>query len=155
MASGKSVGVTWVQLSVLAHATDDLDKVEGAMLNVVDEVEVRLRRRDLKGYYKDPITLVSAEIKRKKAARGVFEHVIRSLSSLDVNTLLDEIDERTDESGNLYLRLDKQKALRGVLTLNRSDPIRMKFRFRVPHGENPAEVIRDVIEACYDEDAGS
>jgi RNA binding exosome subunit len=45
------------------------------------------------------------------------------------------------EKGNLYIRLDKQAALQGKIKLVKSDPIRIRIRFRKKR-------INDVIEAC-------
>ncbi len=88
--------------------------------------------------------VVSAEGVRLKLADG--RELIDGMSSLDLSTLLDEITERVDTSGNLYIRFDKQKAFRGVEYINKFDPIRIKFKFRIPHKMDPSEHIRSTIK---------
>jgi len=140
--------VTEVEMSVLAHATEDEDKVERALRNLIPPgVNVRIRHHKVRGYYKDPITRMQAQIRKIKPATTMLERTIETLSSLDQYRLLEEIEDRVDEAGNLYLRLDKQKALRGVRTIQEHDSIRLKFRFRIPHNESPVNAIQTAIES--------
>lgn len=151
--SRKDKFVAGVEISVFAHATEDEDKVERALRNVIppEIAGVRVDRRRMRGYYNDPITLITARIRRKKEAMETLRATMASLSSLDQHRLIEEIDNRVDEAGNLYLRLDKQRALGGAEVFNEVDPIRIKFRFQVPHGANPIAFIRSAVTAVIDE----
>lgn len=144
--------VIGVQLSVFAYATEDEAKVERALRNAIpsDVSGIKFSSRRLTGHFRDPITVLTAEIRRDKDATKVFQATIRALPTLDRYRLIEKIGERTDKAGNLYIRLDKQRALAGVETLNDVDPVRIKFKFRVPHGEAPASFIRTAIEAVID-----
>lgn len=141
--------VTGVEISVFSYATEDEDKVERALRNMippgVSNIKVDIRR--LKGYYNDPITIMTASIRRRKDATETFRATMRALSTLDRYRLIEEVEERVDEAGNLYLRLDKQRALRGVEVLNEVDPVRMIFRFQVPHGADLVSFIHSSIKA--------
>ncbi len=147
--------VTGVQLRVFAYATEDETKVERALRNAIpsDVAGVKFSSQSLTGHFRDPITVITAEIRRDKDATRVFQATVRALPTLDRHRLIEEIGDRTDKAGNLYLRLDKQRVLAGVETLNDVDPVRIKFRFRVPHGEDPTSFIRTAIEAVLDENA--
>ena len=139
--------VTGVQISVFAHATEDEEKVEQAVRNVIPEgiVVVTMDKKRLKGHYSDPITLITAHIRKRKAARRIFQATIKNLSTLDQQRLLEEVEERVDKSGNLYLRLDKQRAFKEIEMLEEVDPIRMRFSFRIPHGTDPISLARSCI----------
>jgi RNA binding exosome subunit len=50
------------------------------------------------------------------------------LNSADRQHLSDMIDEYSDERGNLYLRLDKQRLCQGKATLAEADSVRFKFK---------------------------
>jgi RNA binding exosome subunit len=142
-----------VEVSAFAHATEDEDKVEKALRNLLPEEtrDIRVKRMPLTGYHGDPITVVTGKM-RKKEATGVLRKVVQALSSLDQQRLLDESEERLDDGGNLYIRLDKQKAYLGKASLLETDPVRMKFRLRLPHGKNRAEYVHDVIDAMIKEE---
>lgn len=145
--------VTGVEISVFSYATEDEDKVERALRNMIPQgvSNIKVNMRRLRGYYNDPITVMTASIRRRKEATETFRATMRALSTLDRYRLIEEIEERVDEAGNLYLRLDKQRALGGVEVLNEVDPVRMIFRFQVPHGADPASFIRSSIDAVLAE----
>ena len=142
-----------VEISAFSHATEDEDKVEKAMKNLLPEEnrDLWLNRKTLKGYHGDPITIVTGKIRTKKGATGVLRRVMQELSSLDQQRLLDELEERLDDGGNLYIRLDKQNAYLVKVRLLETDPVKMKFRFRLPHGKDRLEYVRDIVNAIIKE----
>lgn len=143
-----------VEVSAFSHATEDEDKVEKAMKNLLPEEnrDLWLTRKTLKGYHGDPITIVTGKVRTNKGATGVLQRVVQELSSLDQQRLLDELEERLDEGGNLYIRLDKQNAYLGKVRLLETDPVKMKFRLRLPHGKDRAEYVREIVNAIIRED---
>lgn len=138
-----------VELTVLVHATEDESKVRKAVLNLLppDIYPPAFEEVKLKGYYGDPITVLKLNVKHRKPATELFEHMVKRLSSLDVTSLLDDLAQHIDESRNLYMRLDKQKAYTEKVVLERHDSIRVKARLRLPHKADPLESIRTYIES--------
>jgi RNA binding exosome subunit len=142
-----------VEVSAFAHATEDEEKVEKAMKNLLPEEsrDVWLKRTTLKGYHGDPITILTGKT-RRKGATGVLRKVVQELTSLDQQRLLDESEDRLDGGGNLYIRFDKQRAYLGTVSLQETDPVRMKFRLRLPHGNDRAEYVRGVVNSIIGEE---
>jgi RNA binding exosome subunit len=138
-----------VELTALVHATEDEPKVRKAVLNLlppgIDPPAFEAVK--LQGYYGDSITTLKLTVKHRRPATDLLEHIVRRLSSLDLRALLDELHKRIDESKNLYIRLDKQKAYTGKAVLERHDSIRVKARLRLPHKADPVESIRMYIES--------
>jgi len=143
-----------VEISTFSHATEDEERVENAITNLLPEEnrDLWLTRKTLKGYHGEPITIVTGKIRTKKGETGVLMRVVQELSSLDQQRILDELEERFDEGGNLYIRLDKQKAYLGKVRLLETDPVKMKFRLRLPHGKDRMEYVREVINAIIKEE---
>lgn len=139
--------ITGVEMSVCAHATEDEIKVEQAILNMTPEGFGRpiTKVHRLRGHHNDPIVLMRMRIDKRKAAYDMFYNLVRSLSALERQRLFDEAKDRVDEAGNLYLRIDKQSAYLGRVVLHEADPIRMKFRFRLPHRADPISAVRAYI----------
>jgi hypothetical protein len=135
-----------VEITAFAYATENEGRVERAIRNLIPEgtLNVRLRTQTLNGHFKDPITLITASIKRREA-KGMFRSVISRLNTLDQQRLLDEVGDRVDDSGNLYIRVNKQIAYHGSIALEEVDPIRIKFRLRRPHGSNAVDYARSVL----------
>ena len=140
--------VRGVEISTFAYATEDVEKVEHAIRNLIppEGVNARFKQMNLKGYYKDPITVIQLKVRRKKEASAMITHLMKGFSSLDLYQLTEELEERVDQAGNLYIRLDKQRAFTGVQLLNRVDPIRIKIMFNIPHKQDPATFIKSVLE---------
>ena len=142
-----SVGRVYrLEVRVYAHSTEDPERVVRAVLNVFPEDvgEVRFRRRIVSGQYGDSITILRAELRGSKARR-VLRHVVQGLDDADFERLLSEVSSRVDESGNLYVRLDKQEAYLGRVRLMDSDPIRLKFSIKLNLGEDPPSVAEKLL----------
>ena len=135
--------ITYVDVRFCAHATEDLDKVMEAVQNILpsDHLDdITFDRKNLEGHYGNPITFFETRIKDKVTVKALVEKLSSNLSSLDKNEL-DRMINRCIEKGSLYIRLDKQAALKGKIKLATSDPIRIRIRFRKSKTE-------DVIEDC-------
>ena len=149
----KKITVTDVEVSVYAHATEDERRVEEAVMNMIP-IEAResvLKIRKMTGHHGDPILLMTMRIKNRKKAKVVFHNLVRLMAATEHFSPIEDTGDRVDEKGNLYMRFDKQLAYRGRVKLNNVDPIRMKFRFRIPHGLNPARAVEDYIAGAIKE----
>lgn len=137
------VPVAYVDIRFCAHATEDVNKVVMAVQNVLssDHSEgVTFSRSKLEGHYGNPITFFETRIKNKKTIKALVENLSTNLAFLDKEELAREIDKHV-EKGSLYLRLDKQAALKNKIKLVTSDPIRIRIRFR-------KSKIEDIIKVC-------
>jgi RNA binding exosome subunit len=148
--------VNSVELSVISYATEDEEKVERALRNLMPpEFDAKVTRQRLKGYYNDPITRILVKVMKRKEATRVMRQILGQISTLDQTRLLDEIEKRTDDRGSLYLRFEKQRALSGAAVLNENDPVRVKIKFYVPHGQETDAFIRSVLEEGFSEATAS
>lgn len=133
-----------VEISVFAHATEDEEKVKQAVKRLARfEPEFEFQR--LSGHYEDPINLLTAKTVKKKEATNFLANIIDKFSSLDKSTLVQNLPNHIDQQGSLYIRLDKQKAYHGRAVIAENDPIRVKFKFQLPHKADPVVVVREFI----------
>lgn len=155
MTGASSINVRSLDVSVFVHATEDEAKVEKAVRNIVPDTirDVVFKRQELSGHHSDPITILSTKIRRKGAGE-MLSQIIGSLTSLDQQRILDELEDRLDDSGNLYVRLDKQRAYRGKVALKEIDPIRLKFHIQLPHGIEADEHVRAFLSEIIDNAGG-
>ena len=138
--------VAYVDVRFCAHATEDLDKVMEAVQNVLpsDHIEdVTFKRSNLEGHYGNPITFFDTRIKNKDIVRALVENISANLSALDKEEL-DRTINRCVEKGSLFIRLDKQVALKGNIKFATSDPIRIRIRFRKNKTENVIQICREI-----------
>jgi RNA binding exosome subunit len=132
-----------VELSVFAHATENEEKVKTALRKLLSPTldDMTLNSTRLTGHYDDPIIMLTLRIQKRKEATEFLDSLYMKLSSLDREKLSSEVEKRIDSSGNLYIRLDKQKAYNGYAVMQENDPIRVKVKLQVPHGENASNVL--------------
>ncbi|MCW4011427.1 MAG: hypothetical protein NWF07_00400 [Candidatus Bathyarchaeota archaeon] len=136
------------EINVFIHATEDRAKVIKAVHNLFPSgAELPIyTETNLEGYFGDPITTLSFVVKNRRPATELFENILANLSSLDYVSLMDELPQRIDETKNLYIRLDKQKAFLGKVVIEHHDALRVKFGLIVPHKTDPAQIVKEYME---------
>jgi len=122
-----------VELEAICHATEDVEKVESALLNFLPprlraQFKELVSRRLHTGYHGNPIILLTLKVDDRQAALEVFCRILSDLATGGgVNDA--ELRSRMDGSGNLYLRFDKQLAYLNKLVLfDGDDVVRVKIK---------------------------
>ena len=127
-----------VQISTIAHATDDLDKVQLALRFLLPDSlkagEV-FTRRYVQGHHGNPIVTFEARLTKPQQVDEFAHRFTRQLAKREKLLIQRNLDMHCDDQGNLYIRLDKQQAFRGALDLSDEDPIRVKLKFSRLSGE--------------------
>jgi len=121
------------ELSVIAHATEDIEKVCLSAKNLIPRDlrdDVAFKQEYTTGHHGNSITGVKATITGQEATKRLITDLGSRLSSLDRSTLSDSLGQFVDTDGNLYLRFDKQAAYLGEIQLQQQDPIRVKIKFQ-------------------------
>jgi RNA binding exosome subunit len=119
-------------LSVIAHATEDIQKVEqatGFLVGLISHAQANLTRQYMKGHYGNTITTISVKLAGKALLPNALQAVIERLSESDKQFLDRDVESCVDKEGSLYLRFDKQEAFLGRVKSYQGDPIRMKLKF--------------------------
>jgi len=125
--------VSSAELSVIAHATEDIEKVCLSAKNLIPSDlhdTVSFKKEHTTGHHGNPIASVKATIAGQEATERLITDLGSRLSSLDKNILSDNLSQFVDNDGNLYLRLDKQAAYLGEVQLKQQDPVRVRIRFQ-------------------------
>jgi RNA binding exosome subunit len=108
----------------LCHATEDLDKVKLAFSSAIGNEDISISRTE--GHHGNPILILESEIKDDELIRRFFER----FGTEDLDMIVKTIESRIDDKCALYIRLDKQSALAGMIALGRNDDI-ISVRLRV------------------------
>ncbi len=115
-----------VEAVVHSHATEDERKVLKALLEVFPpglRSKLIIVREELKGHYNNPIVRIRAETPSKDEAFETFRYIIDRLDTADLRYLLTSLEDRVDRSGTLHIRLSKQDAYLGKLTMFEGDDV--------------------------------
>jgi RNA binding exosome subunit len=144
--SSSKYPISYIEIRVFSHATEDQDKVVTATRNTLPEKlasEAIFKKIDCTGHYGNPIILLETKLTNKNELPSALEKIASSLSSLDKEQLSQEMKMHL-EKHNLYLRFDKQSAFLGNLKLTSNDPIHFKIHFK---NRTPDEIIKICKEA--------
>jgi RNA binding exosome subunit len=115
------------ELNLVLHATEDEEKVLKSIQDVLSVPAQRFSSQPSEGHYKNKISLFKAVLPSQQAS-DLALHIMSLLNSIDRDQLSRNLHEYSDERGNLYLRLDKQKVCQGKVSLSEIDAIRIRFK---------------------------
>ncbi|HEY7507978.1 MAG TPA: RNA-binding domain-containing protein [Nitrososphaera sp.] len=115
------------ELQLVLHATEDHGKVLAAVEDALAVPATSFQGEPSEGHYGNSIMLLGATVPSKEAG-ALAERLAGALNSPDRQELSEHIEEYSDEKGNLYLRLDKQRLCQGKVSLAGTDTVRIKFK---------------------------
>ena len=133
-----------IEISSIAHATEDPEKVLIAILNILPEdlrgfIRERIEYTDTYGHYKDPIRIYRIKIENNDAEK-ILSYILNRLSSSEKEILLLSLEDRYDPSTRkLFIRLSKQDAYKGEVSIGFDDDI-----IRIAVGISGAKNIKDL-----------
>jgi RNA binding exosome subunit len=127
MSEQDSLKFSAAEINLVLHATEDEDRVLKAIEDVLLVQSNRFSSSHLEGHFKNRIVLQKAILSSHEAG-SLAKRVVSLLNSTDRAHLSRLIHEYSDEKGNLYIRLDKQRMCQGRVSLSETDAIRIRFK---------------------------
>jgi RNA binding exosome subunit len=116
------------EVNLVIHATEDQDKVLAAVEKALAIPAADFQQEPSEGHFGNRIISLKTMVASSRQAGDLAARIISMLNSADRQHLSDMVDEYSDERGNLYLRLDKQRLCQGKATLAEADSVRFKFK---------------------------
>ena len=138
-----------VEISAIAHATDNLEKVQSALTTILPESlkgRQLFTRKYLEGHYRNPITTFEARLTKPADVEVFTNNFFHHLSKSEKLRIERDLALHSDPEGNLYVRIDKQRAFRGIVEVGEEDPIRIRFKFNRLSGE-ATQLMKTVLGA--------
>jgi RNA binding exosome subunit len=127
MSEEGSLKFSAAEINIVLHATEDEGRVLKAIEDVLLVPSERFSSSPSEGHYKNKILLQRAILSSHEAG-SLAKRVISLLNSADREHLSRLVREYSDEKGNLYIRLDKQRMCQGRVSLSETDAIRIRFK---------------------------
>ena len=80
------------------------------------------------GYYKNPVLILSNKIDKKREIKDFVEKLSK-MNDPTRKRIIHQLENKMDDSGNLFLRFDKQRAYQGDLkVVEHGDSIHLKIK---------------------------
>lgn len=115
------------EANLVLHATEDHDKVLAAIEVGLGMQATSFSSEPFEGHFGNRIISFRAIVASREAG-DLATRILSLLNQADRRYLSDRIHEYSDERGNLYLRLDKQRLCQGKALLAEADSVRFKFK---------------------------
>ncbi len=109
--------ITCRLITTPANKTRDTGILAGLLPEGVDLREDSLAPESEGGVFTNQLILLSGKMTKAKVCRQFLQRIANGLVSEDRRDLADTLEDRVDEAGVLYLRLDKAAATAGGLKL--------------------------------------
>ena len=137
-----------ITIDVIIHATEDISKIFQSFNETLEIDEESFTITETTGYFENPIILLNAKI-IKKQAKSVMKKFLKLLSTNQINQLIEEIDERTEDS-KFHLRLDKQELVKRKLELSEKDTIKIKIHTPIYNKKDTFKKFSDIFQSQLD-----
>ncbi|MGZ5509866.1 MAG: RNA-binding domain-containing protein [Nitrososphaeraceae archaeon] len=115
-------------IDIVVHATEDKSKITNSVISTLEILpKEKFDEIEYEGHWGNKILRLTSEI-YKKDAQALMEKILRSLSFIDKDNLLTNLEKHIDEKGNFHLRLDKQRMCKNKISLSETEGIKIKFK---------------------------
>jgi RNA-binding protein len=134
-----------ISYRVFVYGTENEDKVGESLRTIF--LEASPQREVTEGYYNNPVTILSQKFSKKRE----ISDFIKKLNEMDDNektNVLNELDRKMDDKGNLFLRFHKQEAFKGnwkVVEHGDSIHIKIKIAAYPAKKEGAIKIAREIF----------
>jgi RNA binding exosome subunit len=142
-----------VKISTITHATEDPEKVARVIRNLsLGGTSLGFTMTRAKGHHGNEIATSVLMIRNATNAEVFLKNIWSGLSQLDKTEVYSSLASRIDSTGTMFLRLDKQEALKGRIRLENTDPVKIEISFRTEPSKRNEFVnnIRETLEEIPD-----
>ncbi len=140
-----------IVVSAVVYSTENREKVATAMATLFP-FEFEIVSVPAKGHFGNPIEYLEVEITRKRDIKEFWNNLMEILGD-QRRYLVNTLEERIDDQGQLFIRFDKQKAYLGEVVLTESGDavvVKAKLVTYPSKREKIVEFARKIVEEGYE-----
>lgn len=138
------------EISFHLHATEDEGRCLQAFSNTLNIEPQEFSKTVLEGHYGNEVKRHVAHLVGRKADEWG-KRLLLKMNEPDRRRIASEVEKYIDEHGKLYLRLDKQSLVDGLVRVGAADAVRVKLKPRLrwnrgKMGEDYAELLLNPLD---------
>lgn len=116
-----------IRFRLFIYKNENPEDIITALNNILPEAEYETEIAE--GINEEPIQILTGKISKKRKCREFLENLIENVEKESLQKLKSDLNRKTDERGNLFLRLDKNDAMDEKWTiLDKGDSIHLKIK---------------------------
>lgn len=134
-----------ISYRVFVYGTENEEKVKEAVKSLFPNSHPQTDTTE--GYFKNPVLILHDKITKNREIKE-FVNVLKQIDDTSKKQLFNELENKMDARGNLFLRFDKQKAYLGDLKIiEHGDALHVKINVAAypAKKENAIKVARDIL----------
>jgi RNA binding exosome subunit len=130
-------GIRSILIETFCHATESLEKVKLAILNLcgISNEELPedwiLEESRVYGGYGNDIVILKLITTAGTLSDLIFNNLIEKITRQDKVAIHRNFENQTDGKRNLFIRFNKQAAYLGSLSLTNEDPVKVQITFEL------------------------
>ena len=115
-----------IRFREFVYEDEDLDELKQAILNIFPDAEIEIEEAE--GLTENRILILTGVISKKRQTKDFFNKLLE-LDSKVLDNLINDLDKKVDENGNLFLRLSKEDAIDEKINIvDSGDSIHLKIK---------------------------
>lgn len=115
-----------IRFREFVYEDEDLDELKQAILNIFPDAEIEIEEAE--GLTENRILILTGVISKKRQTKEFFNKLLE-LDSKVLDKLINDLDKKVDENGNLFLRLSKEDAIDEKINIvDSGDSIHLKIK---------------------------
>ena len=116
-----------IRYRVFIYENEDKEEILEALLNILPTAVPEAE--EVEGLLEEKMLILTGTISKKRETREFLNTLIESTGEDQLIKLYNDLDRKMDESGNLFLRFSKEKAIDGEWEiLDGGDSIHLKIK---------------------------
>lgn len=134
-----------ISYRVFVYGTENEEKVKEAVKTLFPNSHPETDTTE--GYFKNPVLILHDKITKNREIKE-FVNVLKQIDDTSKKQLFNELENKMDARGNLFLRFDKQKAYLGDLKIiEHGDALHVKINVAAypAKKENAIKVAKDIL----------
>lgn len=115
-----------IRFREFVYEGEDLEELTQAIFNIFPDASVE--SEEAEGLTENKIIILTGIIDKKRHTKAFFNKLLQ-LDDNQISKLLDDLDKKMDDNGNLFLRLSKQDAVdEKMVIVDSGDSIHLKIK---------------------------
>jgi len=132
-----------ITVDVIVHATEDIVKIFQSFEAYLNLKESDFVINKVTGHFENPIIILNAKMV-KKQAHDFMRKLLGLLSTKQINQLVEEIEERTEDS-RFHMRVDKQELIKGNLVVSEKETIKIKIYTPIYNKKETVKIFTEIF----------